>query len=185
MGYYYIKAAHIIFVVTWFAGLFYMPRLFIYFTEANDRDVSSREVLQKQFLIMMRRLWFGITWPSAVLTLLLGVIAVVRGGWWGRMAAGEADWLAVKLGFVLLLYAYHFSLHIIYQKLRRYQFPLSSMKLRIWNEVATVFLFAIVVLATVKQSLSFVWALAGLLVLITVLFMAIRVYRNLRGKKDS
>lgn len=183
MGYYYIKAVHIIFVVTWFAGLFYMPRLFIYFTEANDRDVLTRDVLQKQFLIMMNRLWFGITWPSAVLTLLFGVIVVVHGGWWGRMMAGEADWLAVKLGFVLMLYAYHFSLQVIYQKLRRHQFPLSSMKLRIWNEVATVFLFAIVMLATVKESMSFLWGLAGLIVFIFLLLLAIRVYKRLRSAK--
>ncbi|MEN9951582.1 MAG: hypothetical protein RLY85_2334, partial [Bacteroidota bacterium] len=69
----YIKALHIIFVVTWFAGLFYMPRLFIYNTEANLLADPERSILQKQFAVMLRRLWFGITWPSAVITLLMGL----------------------------------------------------------------------------------------------------------------
>ena len=68
--YTYIKALHIIFVVTWFAGLFYFPRLFIYNTEANDQPVAVKEALQTQFRIMMKRLWYGITWPSAILTLI-------------------------------------------------------------------------------------------------------------------
>jgi protoporphyrinogen IX oxidase len=66
----YLKALHIIFVVTWFAGMFYLPRLFIYNTEAGDKPAVERDVLRNQFGIMMRRLWYGITWPSAVLTLI-------------------------------------------------------------------------------------------------------------------
>jgi putative membrane protein len=180
MLYFYIKAIHIIFVVTWFAGLFYMPRLFIYFTEANEHEAPAREILQKQFMIMMRRLWFGITWPSAVITLILGVLVMIQGGWWGKIIAGEANWLAVKLALVLLLYGYHVSLQVIFQKMSQYQFPLSSMKLRIWNEVATVFLFAIVMLATVKESISFVWGLGGLALLVSLLLIAIKVYKRFR-----
>jgi putative membrane protein len=63
--YLYLKALHIIFIVTWFAGLFYFPRLFIYNTEANDKPAYVRHALQEQFAIMMKRLWYGITWPSA------------------------------------------------------------------------------------------------------------------------
>ncbi|MFT3704224.1 MAG: CopD family protein [Agriterribacter sp.] len=64
MMYPYIKALHIIFVITWFAGLFYMPRLLVYNTEANDKPPVAKEALQEQFTIMMKRLWYGITWPS-------------------------------------------------------------------------------------------------------------------------
>ncbi len=67
--YFYIKAIHIIFIVTWFAGMFYIPRLFIYATEANEKSEPDRSILQKQFAIMSKRLWLGITWPSAILTL--------------------------------------------------------------------------------------------------------------------
>jgi len=63
----YIKALHLIFVVTWFAGLFYIPRLFIYHLEALEKPSPEREILAKQFRLMTRRLWYIITWPSAIL----------------------------------------------------------------------------------------------------------------------
>ncbi|MDR0792368.1 MAG: CopD family protein, partial [Chitinophagaceae bacterium] len=69
----YIKALHIIFVVTWFAALFYMPRLFIYNTEAQEKTGEAKDALTQQFAKMMKRLWFGIATPSAVLTLILGL----------------------------------------------------------------------------------------------------------------
>ena len=65
--YAYLKALHIIFIVTWFAGLFYIVRLFIYNTEAGDKDAVERDILRRQFGIMMKRLWYGITWPSRYL----------------------------------------------------------------------------------------------------------------------
>jgi len=180
MEYLYLKAVHIVFVVTWFAGLFYMPRLFIYFTEAAHREEAGRQVLQEQFLLMMKRLWLGITWPSALITLVIGLVVLFNGNWDDALAAGSAGWLWIKLVFVLLLYVYHFSLHIIYRKLVAGHLPYSSNQLRIWNEVATVFLIAIVMLATVKQSISLLWGLAGLILLIVLLLAAIRIYRHLR-----
>jgi len=72
MDYFYLKALHIIFIVTWFAGLFYIVRLFIYHTEAQDEEEVARIILQKQYKIMSKRLWYGITWPSAILTAILG-----------------------------------------------------------------------------------------------------------------
>jgi putative membrane protein len=174
----YLKALHIIFVVTWFAGMFYMPRLFIYSTESQDRDAAARQVLQEQFRVMMRRLWYGITWPSALITLAMGIMVMLRGGWWTAMMAGSAAWLVVKLVFVLLLYLYHFTLHHMFRKISTGQYAWSSQQLRIWNEVATVFLFAIVFLATVKQRISFLWGLAGLVLLVVLLVVAIRMYRR-------
>ena len=76
--YSYLKALHIIFVVTWFAGMFYMPRLFIYNTEAGEKDNAAKNALRDQFKIMMKRLWLGITWPSAILTLVLEVQFTAR-----------------------------------------------------------------------------------------------------------
>lgn len=181
MEYNYLKAIHIVFVVTWFAGLFYMPRLFIYHTEANDQEQTAKDVLQAQFNIMMRRLWFGITWPSAVITLVFGLWVLFNGGWGTALVNGNANWLLIKLILVVLLYLYHFSLHYIYNKLRRKQFPYTSDQLRMWNEVATIFLIAIVMLATVKESFSFVWGILGMLALILVLLLAIRVYKRMRS----
>src|SRR5690606_39811341 len=107
--FFYIKALHIIFIVTWFSGMFYIVRLFIYNREAFDRPEQERLVLQKQFSIMIKRLWLGITWPSAILTLILGGCLFYL--YYDKIPT----WLWVKLAFVLGLYLYHFSLHKIYK----------------------------------------------------------------------
>jgi putative membrane protein len=176
----YVKALHIIFVVTWFAGLFYMPRLFIYNTEAQQLGEIERTVLQKQFNVMLKRLWFGITWPSAIITLVMGIWVLISSGYVRIVFHPEGRWLLVKLLFVLLLYAYHLSLHMIFRQQIKGIFRYSSNQLRIWNEVATVFLFAIVMLVVVKQAMSAVWGLVSLLLLIVVLMLAIRMYKKFR-----
>lgn len=182
MAYLYLKSLHIIFVVTWFAGMFYMPRLFIYNTESNEKIQPEKDILQKQFSVMMKRLWFGITWPSAILTLILGLIVMFKGDW-NKVLFDEAGrWLLIKLCFVLLLYVYHFSLHRIYKQEIKGVFKYSSQELRVWNEVATIFLVAIVILATVKQSLSFVWAIVGLTCFVILLMSAIKIYKLIRQK---
>lgn len=180
--YNYIKALHIIFVVTWFSGMFYMPRLFIYNTEANDKPEAVRDAFREQFNIMMKRLWYGITWPSAILTLGFGLVVMFYGKWNQSLFAPEGRWLLVKLFFVLGLYIYHFTLHKIFKQELNGQFKYSSQQLRIWNEAATVFLIAIVMLAVVKQSMSFVWGLVGLVLFILVLMSAIKIYKILRNK---
>jgi putative membrane protein len=181
--YNYIKALHIIFVVTWFAGMFYMPRLFIYNREAADMPASIKDVLHKQFGKMMKPLWDYITWPSAILTLVLGLVILFIGGWNNLLLEPAGRWLLVKLFFVTGLYLYHFSLHYIYKQQVRGVFLFSSQQLRIWNEVATIFLVAIVMLATVKESISWIWGLVGLILLVIVLMSAIKIYKILR-KKD-
>src|SRR6185295_18051486 len=163
--YNYIKALHIIFIVTWFSGMFYMVRLFIYNTEAGEKSEIEKNILRNQFGIMIKRLWLGITWPSPVLTLIFG-------GWMWYMLDALPGWLAIKLGFVLALYIYHFTLHILYRQQSKGIFKYSSQQLRIWNEVATIFLVAIVMLVVVKQKLSVVWGLAGIILLGILLMSA-------------
>ena len=178
--YFYLKAVHIIFIVTWFAGLFYIVRLFIYNTEANDKPEMEKRILQSQFTIMIRRLWLGITWPSAIITAIMGPWVMLNMGYEKTLGSPGGSWLMVKIVFVVLLYFYHYSLHRIYKDQASGKFRFSSNQLRIWNEVATVFLVTIVILATVKQSLSWVWGLAGIAVLIFILLAAIRIYKNIR-----
>lgn len=171
--YLYIKALHIIFIVTWFSGMFYIVRLFIYNTEANEKSEPEKSILQKQFAIMIKRLWLGITWPSAILTLIFGP-------WMWYMLAANPQWLMIKLAFVIGLYAYFYTLHIIYKQQLKGIFKYSSQKLRIWNEVATIFLVAIIMTAVVKQSMSWIWGIAGLLLFVIALMSAIKIYKNLR-----
>lgn len=183
--YYYLKTIHIIFVVTWFAGMFYMPRLFIYNTEAGEKDEMSKNVLRQQFSVMMKRLWYGITWPSAVLTLIFGTWVLFNGNWYKTLTDDAGRWLLIKLFFVVFLYVYHFSLHIIFKQEMKGIFKYSSQQLRMWNEVATIFLVAIVTLATVKQTESFVWSLLGLIGFIIILMSAIKIYKIIRTKNNS
>ena len=177
--YLYLKALHIIFIVTWFAGMFYLPRLFIYNMEAGERDEAARNILRAQFSVMMKRLWYGITWPSAILTLILGLAT------WYKLAV-TPSWLIVKLGFVAGLYIYHISLHLIFRQQMKGIFRYSSQQLRLWNEVATVFLVAIVMLVVVKQNISLVWGVGGLILFIILLVSAVRIYRIIReGKRPG
>ena len=181
--YLYIKALHIIFVVTWFAGLFYMPRLFIYNVEALEKPDCIKQALQEQFNVMIKRLWYGITWPSAILTLIFGNIVLFTGGWYAMVFEEDGKWLLIKLILVLFLYAYHFSLQILVNQQTKGVFKYTSQQLRLWNEVATIFLIAIVMLVVVKQSISLVWGLVGLLLFIAILMLAIRIYKSVRTLK--
>lgn len=178
MDFFYLKALHIIFIVTWFSGMFYIVRLFIYNTEAAGRAEPERSILQQQFGIMSKRLWYGITVPSAVLTLIFGPLVLWQGHYLDHF--GAHGWLHIKLLFVLLLYAYFLSLHRIFKQQQQGIFKYSSQKLRIWNEVATIFLVAIVMLAVVKQAMSLAWGLGGLVVFVVVLMLAIRLYKKIR-----
>lgn len=182
--YLYLKALHIIFVVTWFAGLFYMPRLFIYATEAGEQPEMVRDILRKQFAVMMKKLWYVITWPSAIITLVLGLCVLFNGGWDKQLLEPSGRWLLLKLLFVLLLYVYHYSLHCILKQEMQGIFRYSSQQLRMWNEVATIFLIAIIMLVVVKQGMSLVWGLVGLVVFIALLMSAIRIYKLARKKKS-
>lgn len=171
--YLYVKALHIVFIVTWFSGLFYIVRLFIYNTEAQQKANPEKEILTTQFSIMIKRLWMGITWPSAVLTLIFG-------GWMFYLYGQMPAWLIIKLCFVAGLYGYHFTLHSLYKQQMQGIFKYTSQQLRMWNEVATIFLISIVMLVVVKESISLVWGLAGLVVLMIVLLTAINIYKKLR-----
>ena len=171
--YLYIKALHIIFIVTWFSGLFYIVRLFVYAAEANEKPEPGKSILVNQFLVMQKRLWYVITWPSLILTFIFGP-------WMWYMLGSLPQWLLIKLFFVVGLLLYHLSLHYIFKQQQKAIFKYTSQQLRTWNEVATLFLISIVMLAVVKQFLSVVWAITGMLVFAVLLFLGIKFYKKLR-----
>jgi putative membrane protein len=174
----YLKALHIIFVVTWFAGLFYIVRLFIYHTEANQKQEPDRSILINHFRTAEKRLWYGITFPSMILTYIFGF-------WMAYEMFGFSfpGWLILKLAFVLGLTLYHFECHIMFRKLQRDVFSYSSFRLRMWNEVTTLFLFAIVFIVVLKDSGNWLWGIAGLIIFAILLLIAINIYRKRRTKK--
>ena len=181
MDYLTIKALHIIFVVTWFSGLFYIVRLFIYHTEASKKtDEQEKQILFKQFKIMEKRLWYGITWPSAILTLLFATMLLIKNPGW--LTQG---WMHIKLTFVVALYAYHFYTHRIFKQLQKDNFKWSGFYLRMYNEVATVILVAVVFLVVLKNSISWIWGVVGIVLFAVLLMMAIRIYKRIREKNNE
>jgi len=176
----YLKALHIIFVVTWFAGLFYIVRLFIYHQEAFDKDQPAQDILIEQYKIMERRLWYGITWPSAVLTLVFGGSLLSY-----YMPLGENPWLIAKLGMVLLLFLYHHSCGVLRDKFLKGPLPWDSQKLRVWNEVPTIFLFGIVFLVVLKSLDNILALIAGVIVLTALLFLGIKSYKRVRDNSKG
>lgn len=176
--YLYLKAVHIIFVVSWMAGLFYVVRLFIYHTEAQDRSGLERKVLSEQFVIIERKLFNIITTPAMIMTLVAGIWMVcISPGWL------QQSWLQVKLGFVVGLIIYHFICQNMMQQMRKGIFKFTSTQLRIWNEVATILLFAIVFLAVLKNAISWIYGVIGLLAFSLIIMSAVKIYKYYRLKK--
>ena len=177
MAYLYIQAIHIIFVVSWMAGLFYIVRLFVYHIEANEKSETERVVLQRQFVLMEHKLWYYITTPAMVLTVLAG-----GGMLYINPALLSANWMLVKLGFVVALLAYHFICQRIMGQLKQGIFRWSSTQLRLWNEVATILLVAIVFTVVLKSSVDWIYGLGGLIVFAVVIMTAVKIIKRYRLK---
>lgn len=171
----YLKAVHIIFVVTWFAGMFYMPRLFVYIIEAHDKPEPAKSILLNQLNLMASRLWYAITWPSAIITACLGASLLINSPAWLQFG-----FMHIKLTLVFFLYLYHLSLHRIFKQLQRGEVRYSSQQMRFWNEVSTLFLISIVFLIVLKDSLSMVWGVLGLLGVIILITLGIKLYKKYR-----
>jgi protoporphyrinogen IX oxidase len=177
-AYLYVKAVHIIFVVSWMAGLFYIVRLFIYHTEANERPEQERTILHRQFEMMEQKLWQIITTPAMVLTVLAGLTMLYL-----NPALLQTNWMLVKLAFVAGLLLYHFKCQRIIADLKQGNFRWSSTKLRFWNEVATIFLVAIVFVVILKNAVDWLYGLLGLIVFAAVIMTAVKLYKNYRLRK--
>tara|TARA_B100000965_G_scaffold12752_1_gene9679 strand:+ start:1317 stop:1853 length:537 start_codon:yes stop_codon:yes gene_type:complete len=176
--YNYIKALHLIFVITWFAGLFYIPRLFIYHIEASKKTKQEADILVPQLKIMTKRLWYIITWPSAILCIIFAFwLLLLIPSWIAQ------SWMHIKLTFVVLLIAYHLKTHQIFLKLQKDKIVYTSMFMRIWNEGATLLLFTIVFLVILKDSFHWVFGLFGILGLGLILVLGIRLYKKIRMGK--
>ncbi len=175
-----IKALHIIFMVSWFAGLFYIPRLFIYHTEALKQDEPARSILSAQFKIMQRKLWYIITWPAGILTLVFGIWMLVINPDYLQM-----PWMHLKLAFVLVLIIYHLVCHRMYQQLQKDIAKNSSTKLRLWNELATLLLIAIVFIVVFRNTLSWIWGVVGIFLIAGILTAAVAIYKKRRAAKGE
>lgn len=179
MIYLYLKSLHIIFVVCWFAGLFYIVRLFVYYAETNQKTDIEKEILCNQYKIMTNRLWNIITTPAAILTTLFGIGMLIVNPFLLQM-----PWMHVKLFFVILLWAYHLRCHQFVKQINSNNLSKSSSFFRVWNEGATLILFSIIFLVILKSAFNWIFGVLGLLVLAVLLMLGIRFYKNIRNRKQ-
>lgn len=177
-SYVYIKALHVIFVVCWFAALFYMPRLLIYHVEANTKPEPDRSILSAQLKTMQRRLWNAISWPSMILTWIFGTWMLIM-----SPSLLAEPWFILKLVFVGLLSLYHIQTHVVFKRQQNDELKWTSFKLRLWNEVATILLFAIMFLVIPKKNTGLVWAGLGLVLLTATIIGGVAIYKANREKK--
>ncbi|CAN5125355.1 CopD family protein [soil metagenome] len=178
--YQYIKALHLIFVITWFAGLFYIPRLFVYHIEAAGKPEPEKKILTDQLKIMTSRLWYIITWPSAILASIFAFLLLYLMPFWL-----EQDWMLVKLGFVILLYAYHFKCHLIFKELQRDIIKWSSAGMRLWNEGSTIILFSVIFLVILRSAVNWIYGVVGIVLLAVILMLGFKIYQRIRNKNSE
>ena len=178
MDYYnYIKSLHLIFVITWFAGLFYIVRLFVYHAEAKEKLEPEQSILVKQYQLMQYRLWFIITWPSAVLASIFAFWLL-----WIMPQWLQQEWMIVKLGFVVLLYLYHWKCHLIFKQLQKDEVKNSSNFFRVWNEGATIILFAVVFLVILKSAINWIDGVIGIFLFSMLIMLGFKFYKRIRER---
>jgi len=161
------------------AGLFYIVRLFIYHTEANQKPEPENSILQRQFIVMEKKLWNIITTPAMILTVLSGASMIYL-----NPDLLKADWMHVKLGFVIGLLIYHFTCQRIIKQLENETSTWTSSQLRIWNELATIFLVAIVFTVVLKTAIDWIYGLTGLILFAVIIMSAVRIYKYYRTSNN-
>ncbi|MFD0763766.1 protoporphyrinogen oxidase HemJ [Mucilaginibacter lutimaris] len=176
--YQYVLAIHIIFVVCWMAGLFYIVRLFIYHREAQDKPEPARTILSDQFAVMEKKLWWIIATPSMYIVIAAGATMLHINPMLWKM-----PWLHVKLTFVIGLIIYHFICQSKMKQMAQGKFTWTSTQLRLWNELATIILFAIVFLVVLKSALNWIFGVVGIIAFSVILMMAVKIYKRFREKK--
>jgi protoporphyrinogen IX oxidase len=179
-AYLYIKALHLISLVAWFAGMFYLVRLFIYHAEAFEKTEPERRILHETFKLLERRLSLAIITPAMTATTVFGVWLMVLVHAWTQ------PWFHLKLFFLVLLFTYHGFTARLRRQLAQGHSLLTSVQLRVLNEIATLLLFAIVFTAVLKNLPLILKALAwvaGLSVLIGFAMRRGYANKNMLGKK--
>lgn len=180
MAYSWFKAFHIVGIVVWFAGLFYLVRLFIYHAEANQEPEPARTILKNQYQIMEKRLYSIITTPGMLVTVAMAIGLLTT-----EPDVLKEGWLHVKLGFVVLLIGYHHYCKRLMKQLAQDKCKWNSQQLRALNEAPTVMLIVIVLLAVFKNNLPTditVWGIVGLVIAMAA---TIQLYARKRRKDQE
>lgn len=172
-----IKAIHIIFVVSYFAGLFYIVRLFIYHTETQEKPEAEQSILRKQFRFMEERLWNIITVPAGILVLVTGITMLFL-----NQTLIFQPWMHVKLIAIILLIGYHLWSWKTLKEIRKDRYRMKSVRLRMMNEVATLLLFIIVFAVILKGGIitNWYWILISFVAVGVLIMLIVRLVN--RGK---
>lgn len=177
MAYLWFKAFHIIGVVVWFAGLFYLVRLFVYHAEASEKPEPAQSILKEQYELMEKRLYHIITNPGMYVT-----VAMAIGLIWTEPAVLHDWWLHAKLAFVVLLIGYHHYCKRLMKKLAAGECNWTGQQFRALNEAPTVLLVVIVMLATFKNGLPLNWTTWAIAAMVVAMAAAIQLYAKKRRK---
>lgn len=174
MPYLWFKTFHIVGIVVWFSGLFYLVRLFVYHAEAAQKSEAIQKILKPQYALMEKRLYNMITTPGMVLAVTMSIAMLIV-----SPSLLQETWLQVKLVLVGFLIAYHFYCGWVLRQLAEETSLISSQQFRALNEVPTVFLFAVVLLAVFKNSLP----MSELILAVTLLIISMVVMFKLYALK--
>lgn len=180
MDFLYVKAIHIVFVVSWFAALFYIVRLFIYTAEAHRKEEPEKSILTAQLTLMQRKLWYIIGWPAMIGTFVFGWWMI-----WLNPAYLQMTWMWLKLISVVILTVYHFVCQNILAQQKQGVFNYSSLRLRLFNELATVLLVAIVFLVVLKSTSGLLVGILGLFGFAGALMLGVLIYKKRRKQKKK
>ena len=170
-----LKVLHIVAIVVWMGVLLYMPKLFIYQTDANSKPEPDRSVLINQFKSMARNLWIKVGWPAAILTIVFGM---------GIMHPYFACvWFWVKMGFVVALLGYHHIIHFANKNLQKDKYTKTVSQFKVMNMTGFFFLLSIVAIAVLKQNINNILIFGGVAVLVVLVIIVIRSQKQKTSKK--
>ena len=178
----YFKAIHIFGFVAWFAGLFYLVRMFVYHVEADNEKELKRKILKEQFTLMQKRVFSIICNTAAILTWFCGISMIYLYG---------MDWfklntlLHVKIVLLLILSGYHIYCGGIINKLEKGDFVMSAFSFRLFNELPSILLLAIVLLATLRSTSEFIGTLPYILAFMVSIYFIAKFYKKIRQRKTE
>lgn len=180
MAYFWFKAFHLIGVVVWFAGLFYLVRLFVYHAEASQQPEPAQTILKNQYIVMEKRLYNIITTPGMIVTVAMAIGLIST-----ETEVLKSGWLHIKLAFVLALLGYHFYCGRIIKQLEKNECKWTGQQFRALNEAPTVLLVVIVLLAVFKNQLPLDLTTWLIFALVIVMAASIQLYAKKRRKDQE
>jgi putative membrane protein len=180
MAYYWFKTFHLVGIVSWFAGMFYLPRLFVYHAEANEQPEPARSILKAQYQIMEKRLYSIIMTPALVLTVAMAIGLIST-----EMDLLHQTWLHIKLTCVAILIGYHFYCGYLMKKLAINECTFTGQQFRWFNEFPTVFFVIVMMLAVFKNNLPTDAAAWILFAMVVAMAAIIQLYAKKRRQDQE